>query len=157
MSTWDNVKGFFKDAYDDVSYVKHYIDDKYSKYYESAEKVGRKLGFDFDNGGLDDKSDAFRHIFASAQASREFGGAAAAAGGYYHEAGNIVDSIARGEGLSGLPQSAMDVFNNKIGREIAVQAEEGKWTPYRLGNEIKNVIDKGDAMTRPSILDYYRK
>ncbi|MES9939962.1 MAG: LysM domain-containing protein [Candidatus Thiodiazotropha sp. 6PLUC2] len=88
----------------------------------------------FVKGGEDGHNDAMRHSFYSAMLTKEFGVGFAESFATAHE------------GVPGNPadREAMDLFNNELGRRIAV--ENPKATPRELAGLIYNAILNGEAV-----------
>jgi hypothetical protein len=85
-------------------------------------------------GVNDGHNDAFRHAFYNAMLSKEFGVDFAAAFGTAHEGkpGNEAD------------REAMDLYNNELGRKIAVANPDA--TPKQLAELIYSAVERGEAL-----------
>lgn len=99
------------------------------------------------------KSDAFRHILASAFFTTTIGGKLTWLGGESVEILGALRNYLKGEGFdSGW---AMDSLNNKIGIELG--KKHGNMEINELAKKVKTIVDNGDFYTKNKILFKYDK
>lgn len=90
-------------------------------------------------GGYNDAADAFRHAFASAKMTLRYGETAANVMGALHEYhGNF----------GGQPEKecGMDMWNNKVGREVAGRLPKGA-TDEQIGKAVMDSLNRGELIT----------
>lgn len=99
------------------------------------------------------KSDAFRHILASAFFTTTIGGKLTWLGGETIEILGALRSFLKGDSFdSGW---AMDSLNNKLGIELG--KKHGNEDITKLAKKVKTIIDNGDFYTNNKILFKYDK
>ena len=82
----------------------------------------------------DGHTDAFRHAYANARLTSEFGAEWTAQFATAHEGSNPGNST----------REAMDLYNNQIGRQIAISNPNA--SPAELADLVKNALDNGDLV-----------
>lgn len=140
----------------DARYVQDRLEKEYewkiTQYTNEAKIYGKWLNVNSSGNGHNDSLDAFRHAYASARATKEYGEAAAMAGGFFHEAKGQFRDITSSDPKydQPLPESVMDIHNNQVAIEIGKQAQQEGWSNSRIAEEVKKALDDGKLILKPS-------
>jgi hypothetical protein len=108
--------------------------------------------------GWNDQRDAFRHAYASAIAAYEHGWGVSAAGGYYREAEHLIDAYRKNKLTNNdWKELIMDIWNNRVGREIGANATSREEIAQRVRDALQNgqlIPDLNDSRVSsfPSII-----
>ena len=115
-----------------------YTDDKIKQITQEAYEQAQRLGMS-SKGAHNGELDAFRHAYASARMTQEWGESLARKGGFRHEQNHPNE----------MSEHVMDLYNNEFGRNIAkenrgVSAEELANKIYQQGIKQSGLITSLD-------------
>ena len=128
-----------------------YTDDKVKQITQEAYEQAQRLGMS-SKGAHNGELDAFRHAYASARMTQEWGESLARKGGFRHEQNHPNE----------MSEHVMDLYNNEFGRNIAkenrgVSAEELANKIYQQGIKQSGLITSLDDSRIETYKEKYTK
>ena len=128
-----------------------YTDDKIKQITQEAYEQAQRLGMS-SKGAHNGELDAFRHAYASARMTQEWGESLARKGGFRHEQNHPNE----------MSEHVMDLYNNEFGRNIAkenrgVSAEELANKIYQQGIKQSGLITSLDDSRIETYKEKYTK
>jgi|GEM_PF-6233745 len=120
--------------------------EKYKYYLDEASKYANLYGISIANMSYGGRWDAFRHTFASALMTREFGAAIANTAGYTVEIAGYVKAEYANDKDYSILSANMDLYNNSIGRNIIVKYGE-KLSNSEIAGIVFSELQNGNLIT----------